>query len=1252
MEETLRVKIVFDTAQANSNLSNLSKETGKITGSTDSANTAAQKLEKTFNSLGVRGLKISGIATGVKSIGDLFKSATVATSKFLATQKLVINNFNKLGAAAKVASHSAMQTINAMNTRLQAGNMSNTAQLKQSLAQLQASRSKFAKRLFSAQDWRDMNYHLRQMDKALNAGNIVKYQKHFKALSDTLIEGFKKPVTLIDSIKMGLNKLVNLLKNIVKIALTAAAAIAAIAAVVLVKLAFSVSKVGDEIDKNSQKLGLSTNAYQKWAYILERCGLEVSNLKTAMRQLYRNSQGNNAEFFKQLGIQTEGVSKETLFENSVEALQKIENSAERTRMAYKLFGNASAELSPLLNMNAAEVARLSYQYDLLGATMSGKVIRASVNMRDAMTDLKAAFQGLKNTLGSILMPIITNIIIRLTVLFAKINMILQALFDIEIEYESVAESTETVTQQTEATTQAVQRLKTLISGFDELNIFPSQNQSGDLQGLIDELGDLDWSGVPTIGEILPAWAIEDLENFRDNILPGIVQKIQDIIDKFNELKENFRLWNEGESDDPLSRFINWWWDILGLPEIDWDSYGFHDFFEDIKTELMSPTFEDNSFLSFLNTLIDFNWDNLFGDVDWENPFSLESLFGENLAHLIETGEWDWSQTGIGRFFESLKQEIENIGAAFRGEIEGETILEKLSAALGRFFRGIGQEFENMGKAFRGEIEGETILEKLAGWVGKAIRAIGNWNIFKKSWWEGKWQNIKDAWNNSKLKKFFTDAWGGIKTFFGGIANWNIWKKEWWSQKWQNIKTWWNNSKLKKFFEDGWNGIKNFFNGIKDWNIFKKEWWSTKWENIKTWWTNSKIKKFFDDAWSGIKGVFTNIGNWNIFKKEWWSGKWKTIKDAWNNSFIKKFFTTAWTSIQEWFNKNVATKFTKDYWQNKFQKIKDGFNGLLLVKFFKNGWQGVKDWWNEKVKPVFTKDWWKNKFQKIKDGFNELSIVKFFKGIWENIKTWFNENVKTKFTADYWKQKFEKIKTGLENSALVQTISTKWAAIKKWFSDNISGIFTKEYWQGKWDKIKDGLANSTIIQTVITKWNAVKKWWNDNVKGIFTKEWWQTKWNKIKEGLEAINLGNVFKGIMNGIIGGFETAVNRIIDSVTGPVRLLLVALGVLGEDFQMPHLSIPRLARGGVIDEATVALVGEYQGASSNPEIITPESKMREVFETSNGELVNVLVQGFRQIITAIEDNKTEVSLDGNQLLKSVSKANRQYRTMTGSSMI
>ena len=42
---------------------------------------------------------------------------------------------------------------------------------------------------------------------------------------------------------------------------------------------------------------------------------------------------------------------------------------------------------------------------------------------------------------------------------------------------------------------------------------------------------------------------------------------------------------------------------------------------------------------------------------------------------------------------------------------------------------------------------------------------------------------------------------------------------------------------------------------------------------------------------------------------------------------------------------------------------------------------------------------------------------------------------------------------------------------------------------------------------------------------------------------------------------------------------------------------IPRLAKGGVLTEATTVLAGEYSGAKTNPEIVTPQNIMRDTFE-------------------------------------------------------
>lgn len=45
------------------------------------------------------------------------------------------------------------------------------------------------------------------------------------------------------------------------------------------------ASAGDAIDKTSQKIGISAEAYQEWAYVFERSGADVDNLQTGMKKL-------------------------------------------------------------------------------------------------------------------------------------------------------------------------------------------------------------------------------------------------------------------------------------------------------------------------------------------------------------------------------------------------------------------------------------------------------------------------------------------------------------------------------------------------------------------------------------------------------------------------------------------------------------------------------------------------------------------------------------------------------------------------------------------------------------------------------------------------------------------------------------------------------------------------------------------------------------------------------------------------------
>jgi hypothetical protein len=70
-----------------------------------------------------------------------------------------------------------------------------------------------------------------------------------------------------------------------KIGMAIAGAIAgAVATVGFGHLISSTAKLGDAVDKTSQKMGMSAQAYQEWDFIMQRCGTSMDSMTMAMKK--------------------------------------------------------------------------------------------------------------------------------------------------------------------------------------------------------------------------------------------------------------------------------------------------------------------------------------------------------------------------------------------------------------------------------------------------------------------------------------------------------------------------------------------------------------------------------------------------------------------------------------------------------------------------------------------------------------------------------------------------------------------------------------------------------------------------------------------------------------------------------------------------------------------------------------------------------------------------------------------------------
>ena len=116
------------------------------------------------------------------------------------------------------------------------------------------------------------------------------------------------------------------LKSALKIG--AGAAVATTTAIVGVGAAL---KKGITATSASQKIGISSDAYQKWDYVMARAGGNVDSLKMGMKTLSQQAE-KNSDAFQKLGISQEEVansSQEELFEKTVRGLAGMEQGTER-----------------------------------------------------------------------------------------------------------------------------------------------------------------------------------------------------------------------------------------------------------------------------------------------------------------------------------------------------------------------------------------------------------------------------------------------------------------------------------------------------------------------------------------------------------------------------------------------------------------------------------------------------------------------------------------------------------------------------------------------------------------------------------------------------------------------------------------------------------------------------------------------------------------------------------------------------------
>lgn len=885
-----------------------------------------------------------------------------------------------------------------------------------------------------------------------------------------------------------------------------------------------------QLNAEAQKIGLSVNAYQEWAYVLEKVGVGAENLTDFIKtlsdeqQAVREGSEDMISAFNTLGLSVEQVSnmsQEELFSETVKRLQNIDNEVERTSLAYRIFAEDAAELANVIRLSNAETAEMASTVHLLGNTISGGLLAKTTKLSAAIQNLKMAWQGFTNTMAELFMPIITKVVEWLTKALVVVNLFLKTIFGLDMTpaasaINGASGNIGSYTDNVEDATKAVEKLKRVTMGFDELNIVSNPNVSNsESEGAGSGIG----SGITTeTGGALDK-AHAKIAEFQ--------QKIKDFVE---EWKTEIQIISTALAALGVAGLLDGLGKALGLSDSFLASIGKIKNIAataitivlqySVVNEFMDKYIDGEGFKKYLKGLIVSALGTGVLYVLW-GPTGLVIGLGvtavASIKAVIDNGGIDsiesavvaltglataigavavaWKKLGLAKL-------VGDFGAFISLLAEGNSIGSVMAAAFPKLATAVSGVVKAVA-GFVGGLSASTLAAIVA-----AIAAVVSVVIFLKENWEEVTKAVQKFFDNNIAPKL--DA---IK------------------QSWENIKTSLGQAKdaflnaippeFRKALEAIGKKLGEIIQAIKDW--FKQL------DILEA------IGKAFEVIggiiFAAVSGVIAGAFNMFIGIIE---GLAKTVE-----GLVDIFSGTIELIVA------LCSGDLKEA-QKACEQIGKGilkvFEGLYkaVIKPVEDFVNGVIDWfiklWDELVGHSIVPDmiddiveWFGSLGDKIFGPLKEFvnGVIQKFKTMWNDIKTWFNANVAPKFTKQYWLNRFETIRTAASEklNAVKSAITGVWNTIKGWFSSNIAPKFTASYWSQKFNTIKDGARTA--------------------FNGLIT----------------------IVENAINGIIRKINTL------SFTVPYWVPVIGGSYFGFNFR--EVYIPRLATGGITTGSTIANIGE-----------------------------------------------------------------------------
>lgn len=186
--------------------------------------------------------------------------------------------------------------------------------------------------------------------------------------------------------------------------------------------AIDFSNYADSFDKMSQRVGMSSETLSELSYAATLSGTSIERVEDSFKDLTQkiveavNKGGDADALFSSIGLSAKDLaasSPEEQFYKVADAISNISDPTRRAAVAMQVFGESGRELLPLLSGGSAGLNEMRTEARELGATVSTSSAAMGAEFGDAITRIKTATNGIKNTFLNALTPVLIGVADRL-----------------------------------------------------------------------------------------------------------------------------------------------------------------------------------------------------------------------------------------------------------------------------------------------------------------------------------------------------------------------------------------------------------------------------------------------------------------------------------------------------------------------------------------------------------------------------------------------------------------------------------------------------------------------------------------------------------------------------------------------------------------------------------------------------------------------------------------------------------------------